>query len=144
MGGVDRGDQIRGLFGGFAAQSHFKKWYKKTVMALLDFMLLNAWKMWNMSTERIEGRERLQRFEFLQIVARELLTYKTPLLVSPQKLPGRKQAEQNELVEAHEHDKHEFVEPTGKRKRCVVCALETTHYEKRRKKCRASASVLFR
>jgi hypothetical protein len=144
MGGVDKGDQIRGHFGGFAAQSHFKKWYKKTVMALLDFMLLNAWKMWNMSAERIEKRERLQRFEFLQIVARELLTYKTPLLVSPQKFPtGRQQAEQIELVEAHKHDKHEFVEPTERRKRCVVCALETTHYEKQLKKCRDSASQLF-
>jgi hypothetical protein len=32
MGGVDKGDQIRGHFGGFAAQSHFKKWYKKTLI----------------------------------------------------------------------------------------------------------------
>ena len=110
-------------------------------MALLDFMLLNAWKMWNMSVDRIEGRECLQRFEFLQIVARELLTYKTPSLVLPQKLPGRQQVQRNEQVEAH--DKHEFVEPTGKSKRCVVCALETTHYQKQLKKYRASASQLF-
>ena len=109
-------------------------------MALRDFMLLNARKMWNMSIDRMEGRERLQRFELLQIVVRELLTYKTPSLVSPQKLPGWQQVQQNVQVEAH--DKHEFVEPTGKSKRCVVCALETTHYQKRLKKYRTSASQL--
>ena len=29
MGGINKGDQMRSHFGGFAAQSHFKKWYKK-------------------------------------------------------------------------------------------------------------------
>ena len=49
MGGVDKGDQVRGHFGGFAAQSHFKKWYKKTLMAILDCMLLNV----NQSMEHV-------------------------------------------------------------------------------------------
>ena len=42
MGGVDRGDQMRLHFGGFAGQSHFKKWYKKTLMAICDCMILNG------------------------------------------------------------------------------------------------------
>ena len=57
MGGVDKTDQMWGHFGGFAAQSHSKKWYKKALMAVLDCMLLNAWHIWNLLAEKIEGRK---------------------------------------------------------------------------------------
>ena len=89
MGGVDKADQMRQHFGGFAGQSHFKKWYKKTLMAVLDCMLLNAWLMWNMSTEKVESRKRMERYEFLTVVSHEMLHYETPSLVSP---PAREDA----------------------------------------------------
>ena len=84
MGGVDKGDQIRGHFGGFASQSHFKKWYKKTLMAVVDCMLLNAYKLWNMSVDRVTGRMKLRRFDFMLAV----LHYKTEPLVSPVTSPA--------------------------------------------------------
>ena len=49
MGGVDNGDQMRFQFGGFANVTHFKKWYKKAGLAILDCMLLNSYIAWNLS-----------------------------------------------------------------------------------------------
>jgi hypothetical protein len=69
MGTVDRADQMRAHFGGFAAQAHFKKWYKKVIMAVLDCMLLNGLVLWNLSAEKIAGRQKLSRFEFFQVIA---------------------------------------------------------------------------
>jgi hypothetical protein len=87
MGGVDRGDQMRAHFGGFASQGHFKKWYKKTLMAVLDCMLHNARLLWNMSVDsdygRAQGRRHLERYEFMHVVAQERLKFKTESLVSP-------------------------------------------------------------
>jgi hypothetical protein len=87
MGGVDRADQMQSHFGGFAAQGHFKKWYKKTLLAVLDCMLHNARLMWNMSVDsdygRAHGRKAMERYEFMHLVAQELLTFKTESLVSP-------------------------------------------------------------
>lgn len=142
MGGVDKGDQIRSHFGGFASQSHFKKWYKKTVMALLDFMLLNAWKLW-MSCERIEERETLERYEFLQCVAHELLHYKKESLMSPKKGAGRLENE-DDTNQQGTTIRHEFVEPERKRQRCIVCGLETTMYEKRKEKLGNNVSDEFK
>jgi Transposase IS4 len=55
MGGVDKADQIRSHFGGFTSQSHFKKWYKKAVMDVLDCMLINAMQLWNMYVTKFQG-----------------------------------------------------------------------------------------
>ena len=50
MGGVDRGDQYREHGAAFASKAHFKKWYKKSYFAIADFMTLNSFFAWNMST----------------------------------------------------------------------------------------------
>ena len=49
MFGVDKGDQFRAHFGGFANRAHFKKWYVKVYLAILDCSLLNAYSAWNIS-----------------------------------------------------------------------------------------------
>jgi hypothetical protein len=49
MYAVDKGGQARAHFGGFSSKAHFKKWYKKQFLAILDCMLLNglvAWTFW--------------------------------------------------------------------------------------------------
>jgi len=53
MGGVDKADQMRTHFAGFASVSHFKKWYKKADMAVLDCMLLNGLILWNMVCDKV-------------------------------------------------------------------------------------------
>jgi hypothetical protein len=76
MFGVDKGDQIRGHFGGFSAKSHFKKWYKGGYMGVLDCGLLNAFIAWNLSAEkRSLKRNRLSRHHFFQYVAQSLCSY---------------------------------------------------------------------
>jgi Transposase IS4 len=132
MGGVDRGDQIRSHFGGFASQSHFKKWYKKTLMAVLDCMLLNAHRLWNMSADNVRNtnRKKLERYEFLQFVAQELLEYETKSMVSPPATPGSPSRRSPRLLRHHD-----IVEAEGD-KRCLVCGLEQTQYLREAKKLR--------
>ena len=64
MGAVDRCDQYQERGAGFAAKSHYQKWYKKTYMAILDFMLVNSFFAWNMSVPEVEGRMKVTRHEF--------------------------------------------------------------------------------
>ena len=83
MGGVDRGDQHRVVGAGFANVSHFKKWYKKVILAIADFSLLQALTAWNLSTvtpERelrggIPKRKQIMKWEFYSVVAEEMMTY---------------------------------------------------------------------
>ena len=79
MGAIDRGDQMRVQGGGFATHVHFKKWYKRTYLAILDCMLLNAYIAWNLSTKpgpnRAPGRMELTRAKFYTIVAQEMCAY---------------------------------------------------------------------
>ena len=42
MNAVDKGDQKRERGAGFCAKAHFQKWYKRGIMGLGDFGLLNA------------------------------------------------------------------------------------------------------
>jgi hypothetical protein len=141
MGAVDKTDQMRGHFGGFASQSHFKKWYKKTLMAILDCMLLNALHLWNMSADKVDGRQKLERFQFMQVVAHELLRYKTESLMSPviatrsrprsvgQAVVGGTADNEPELDD-DDHDDGLAVSESVGNKRCVVCSLETSHYRR--------------
>ena len=78
MGGVDRGDQHRTVGAGFANVSHFKKWYKKTFLAIADFSLLQAFTAWNLSVDQIAEnrrgnsevkRKRLIKWEFYSVLA---------------------------------------------------------------------------
>jgi Transposase IS4 len=126
MGGVDKGDQMRGHFGGFAAQSHFKKWYKKTLMAVLDCMLLNALRLWNMSCEsqRVTNRRQLNRHEFINVISQEMLEYKTECMLSPLKdmteetLENRGSRDNRPGVLSH------VIEQAVGDRRCRVCMLE--------------------
>lgn len=125
-GGVDRGDQIRAHFGGFASQSHFKKWYKKTLMAVLDCMLLNSLRLWNMSAEKLTTRKLLTRYEFMQAVCHELLHYQTKSLVSPLKTGRCINLRDNYRVD-DVNGRHQIVESSAG-KRCLVCAMENNQY----------------
>ena len=61
MGDVDRGDQIRETGASLCQNSHFKKRYNKYVFAVCDFMVLNSFIAWNMSTcERKSKKNVLQ------------------------------------------------------------------------------------
>ena len=42
MGGVDKFDQRNKAGGGFLKKAHFKKWYKKIHLGLMDYMLANG------------------------------------------------------------------------------------------------------
>ena len=142
MGAVDKVDQIRKHFGGFAGQSHFKKWYKKTIMAVLDCMLVNGLMMWNMSAERIPERRKMSRFEFLQVVAHELLHYKTEMLMSPVNSPegvARRQPANGDDDDRVE-EVHESIECIGKKPRCIVCNLEMSQYRYALEKAKKSSS----
>jgi len=133
MGGVDRGDQKRGHFGAFASYAHFKKWYKKTVMALLDCMMMNAHIMWNMSLEsdaaKAMGRKRLERWEFMQVLAYELQTYETPSLKSPPRGGGGGDMEDPSRMETDPESvavapRVVHFPPDRRGRRCVVCQVE--------------------
>ena len=135
MGGVDRGDQKRDHFGAFAAKAHFKKWYKKTVMALLDCMMMNAIIMWNMSLEsdaaKAMGRKKMERWEFMQVLAYELQTYETPSLKSP---PQQSRTDEAIAMDTEAHTNTAGVNGAGVNRvlsledksgrRCVVCQVE--------------------
>ena len=82
MFGVDKGDQARSHFGGFANRSHFHKWYKKVYLAILDCAILNAHAAWNMSCAEMEGRNSLKRHEFIWSICIDLLNYKDMTNVS--------------------------------------------------------------
>ena len=77
MGGIDEGDQMRQHFGGFATHGHFKKWYKKTGLGIMDVMLLNAYIGWNMSAgDRVRARRtKLTRHAFYTCVAQSMCSY---------------------------------------------------------------------
>jgi Transposase IS4 len=146
MGGVDRSDQMRSHFGGFATQSHFKKWYKKTLMAVLDCMLLNGLHLWNLSAAKHAGRATLSRSAFIHAVAVELLHYETESLVSPTKeavsgkerkspddgsiieggliADGDKDNDKADNAEGADHRHSVILAATSSQKRCVVCQLE--------------------
>lgn len=55
MGSIDRSDQMRMHGGGFSNKAHFKKWYKKVYLAILDCMLVNSWIAWNLSVDETDN-----------------------------------------------------------------------------------------
>ncbi len=48
VGGVDCVDQQIKCAGGFAHCAHFKKWYKRIFLGILDFMMTNGICGWNL------------------------------------------------------------------------------------------------
>ncbi len=117
MGGVDKGDQIRDQMTGFSTKAHFKKWYKKTYLALLDVMLLNALVTYNDHAKAV-GKPTLLRHEFYTYVAEKMINFtdvqcpRSPELVrQPTRQGGDVHLHNPQIV-------------TGKKLRCTVCALE--------------------
>lgn len=104
-------------------------------MAVLDCMLMNGLHLWNMSCSKVEGRQLMTRYGFMEAVAHELLYYKTDTMISPEKRrkEGRQSPERPGFEkEANEHE----IFDVGHRKRCIVCSTETAIYvwqEKKRK-----------
>ena len=120
MFGVDKGDQARSHFGGFANRAHFHKWYKKVYLAILDCAILNAHAAWNMSCTEMEGRKSLKRHEFIWSICVELLNYKDTRNISIE-VPAARAS----LATQVGLGSHVPVENNEKRKRCCVCQLET-------------------
>lgn len=84
MFGVDKQDQKRMHFGGFANQAHFHKWYKKTNLAIEDLKLNNAHIAWNMNAREMNKKtirlnsetfHELNRWEFYWTVSQQLLDF---------------------------------------------------------------------
>jgi len=128
MFGVDKGDQYRARGGGFANKAHFKKWYKKIYLGLLDIMLLNAWALYNMcaAEQRAAGDVtlgRLQHHEVLTFLAECMLNFKdddsppTPEAVRERKKLLQEIRGEHRPVEANNAMKQNKV-------RCTVCRLE--------------------
>ena len=127
MGGIDHGDQMRSHFGGFATHGHYKKWYKKSALAIMDVMLLNAYIGWNMSSgDRVRSRRtKLSRHTFYTIVAQTMCSYVAQEEVDA--LARRTRVASRPTCE----DGHYPVPLEGnKRVGCTVCLLE---YRWRRK-----------
>lgn len=59
MYGVDKGDQKRAHFGGFANRAHFHKWYKKANFGLEDIKLANGHTAWTLSVPMVPNRNHL-------------------------------------------------------------------------------------
>ncbi|CAB9531382.1 unknown protein [Seminavis robusta] len=117
MFGVDKGDELRAHFGGFSTKAHFKKWYKRVFLAILDVMLMNAHIAWNLSAKEKASRNRnvLERHQFMQFVAECLLHYNEPEEVLQPK-------ESTAAMDTN----HRPMQPKKgtSRNRCIVCRLE--------------------
>ena len=121
MGGIDEGDQMRQHFGGFATHGHFKKWYKKTGLGIMDVMLLNAYIGWNMSAgDRVRARRtKLTRHAFYTCVAQAMCSYVHTEEVDA--LARRITAARERTCE----DGHYPIPLEGNRRvACAVCLLE--------------------
>ena len=121
MFGVDKGDQARVHFGGFANRSHFHKWYIKVYMAILDCALLNANNAWNMSCDLIQGRKHLKRHEFMWSVCQQMLDYVDSNYVSISVPVARHAACAMVADGSHVPQSNN---KNRERRRCVVCQLE--------------------
>jgi hypothetical protein len=123
-------------------------------MGVFDCMLLNARLMWNMSVDsevgRLRKRNYLERYEFMHVVAHELMTYETPALMSP----PRQSASVSEDMDSNASEQQQSVCRTigfsradrKDYKRCVVCQLEeslvATSIEKYRKASNNSVTAV--
>ncbi|CAB9500921.1 expressed unknown protein [Seminavis robusta] len=119
MFGVDKGDEMRAHFGGFSTKAHFKKWYKRVFLAILDVMLMNAHIAWNLSAQERASRNRnqLKRHEFMLFVAESLLEYTEPEVTT-------KHHTQEEEDIMKDHLPLQTKMKSNARQRCLVCRLE--------------------
>lgn len=125
MYGVDKHDQLRAVGGGFAKKSHFKKWYKKTLLGIFDMMLVNAYIAWHLSDQ-----VKLTRHEFYYCVAEQMINYKEDNLCTP--------VVQRMHPNLSTPDAHTAQTPMNKEVKCAVCRIEhnilQTHHDKEKHK----------
>jgi len=129
MSGVDRVDQMRAHGGSFASIAHFKKWYKKALMAVIDCMLLNGLHLWNALAERYPHRKKLSRHKYMRIVANFLLKYKTKTMLSPMrpsKKAKRAHFEETTNVTEQRHDGKD-TKVSKPNTKCLVCSIEVSY-----------------
>ena len=139
MSGVDRVDQMRAHGGSFASVSHFKKWYKKALFAVIDCMLLNGLHLWNAVAERYPRRKKLSRHKYMRIVSNFLLKYKTKTMLSPMRPSKKAKRTRFESPEHHpvtmnvgddvtevRHDGKD-TKVAKKNTKCLVCSIEVSY-----------------
>lgn len=73
--GVDYSDQYRERGSGFTTKAHCKRWYKKAYFTILDFIVLNSFFAWNVSTPEIKGRMKVRRKDFYPALSKEMIDY---------------------------------------------------------------------
>ena len=135
MYGVDKGDQFRAHFGGFANRAHFKKWYVKVYLAILDCAVLNAYSAWNMSCEQVSGRNKLHRHSFMWALSEQLLNYEDEVV--PVQVPVARAS----VCEMIGSGVHVPIGSNQNRLRCCVCQLEVSLSDEITEKGLRSASV---
>ncbi len=120
MGYVDLVDYDKKIGGGFTSRPHFKKWYKKGFLGILDFMMVNRRVAWNMSCE-IPGiiRKKLNNRMWRVCVADLMLQWNDPHDAS------NDSTNIFEIVAEHKQQ-NLGNEWKGKRPRCIVCGFETS------------------
>jgi Transposase IS4 len=119
MLGVDKGDQMKAHWGGFSRKAHFKKWYKKIYLSILDAMILNGLVVWNDSALDVSlNRPTMKRHEFYQYCAQRMMSYP---------LPDRKGLSPSKLQASRVTTGTVAHVPLATRSGipCVVCRLET-------------------
>ncbi len=91
MGYVDLIDFDKKIGGLLTEKSHFKKWYKKVYLGIMDFMLVNSHVAWNMSV-KLKGffRTTLNNATWRMYIAKHILNWKDPSkeIESPILLPS--------------------------------------------------------
>ena len=116
MFGVDKGDQFHAHGGGFSNKAHFKKWYKKTYLAILYCMLMNAVFAWNMAAKEDPSKNKVLRHEFMHDISEDMMEYKDE---STQAASEAASSSDNQAWSS-EHT----MENCDYRQRCAVCKLE--------------------
>ena len=127
MGGVNKGDQIRELGGGFSKGIFMKKWFKKIILGMFDFGMLNAHIAWNMNAETLENTMELTHFKFALVLSEQLQNFKENVSIYDS-LPIRNQYAIPAVSSQTEEDVQHCIVikeiPKKDQPRCIVCSLE--------------------
>ncbi len=121
MGFIELVDFDEKFGGSFIDNSHFKKWYKKGFLEVLDFMLVNSCVAWNMSAE-IKGiiRDLVKNAEWRVYVPENKLDWVNQMFETDS-VP-RPPQEQNLVEQPIPFSWANFVW-------CVVCELKTSMWK---------------
>ena len=143
MGGVDRGDQIRQRGSGFCRKAHFKKWYKKSFFAILDFMLLNSYTAWQMASNMRKTKiNEMRKCDFYACVAEELLSFS-----HAGEMPSSKDLNENNSTIVKDVNINSHVpwclSSANENPFCIVCKLEKNLRQRSDFKCRLKRVSVF-